>query len=84
MTNKNIKRKMERWVVLYINGDGSDDWQLVRNDYRAYFDSKDEALKFSEKYKFKNKPSYWNPSIWKEELKSVVTESWQKVKEVES
>jgi hypothetical protein len=56
----------ERWVVNYIDGDGHDDWQLMRNSSREFFPDKESAIKFAEKHEFKKKPFYWQPTVHKE------------------
>lgn len=68
----------ERWVVHYIDGDGSDDWQLMMNSHRKVFYSVDEAKAFAIKFILKKKPKYWQPSIWLEIEYEVVSKHWKR------
>jgi hypothetical protein len=69
-----------RWVVHFIDGDGSDDWQLMRNSHREYFFDENSALAFAEKYRFKNKPIYWQPTVHKEIEKTIAVKEWVREK----
>lgn len=68
----------ERWGVSYVDGDGSDEWQLLRNGDRRYFESEAEANAFAEKKRFKGKAFYWQPNVWKEvkRIREWKTEEW--------
>lgn len=68
----------ERWTVHYVDGDGSDDWQLMMNSHRKYFYSESEAKAFAEKHFFKKKPKYWQPEIWREIEYEVVSKHWKR------
>lgn len=57
----------KRWAVTYIDGDGADEWQLMRNSTTDYFEAEKEARDFMQNKRFKNKPFYWQPRIWMEE-----------------
>ena len=56
-----------RWCVSYIDGDGRDDWQLMRNYRMEYFDDEDSANNFAKSKKLNGKQFYWQPDVWKEE-----------------
>lgn len=56
-----------RWAVSFINGDGGDDWQLMRNQETRYFENESEAREFMQTKTFKGKPFYWQPTAWREE-----------------
>lgn len=58
-----------------------DDLDLLRSSgMRAYFDTKEEALQFAEENKFKRKPKYWQPYIWKEKQVEHINYEWIEVK----
>ena len=65
-----------RWVVHYHPKDCADDWDLLRYCQKAYFNSKGDATEFAETHKFKGKPFYWQPHIYKEHEKRVTQYSW--------
>lgn len=68
----------ERWAVHYIDGDGSDDWQLMMNNHTKYFYSLEEAKTFAAKYIFTKKPKYWQPAIWREIEYQVTSNYWKR------
>ena len=53
MTNSDDKG--ERWVVAYTDGNGSDDWQLLRNGMKEYFETEQEARIFAASKRIKGK-----------------------------
>ncbi len=69
----------QRWVVFWIDGDGSDEWQLMFNSERNYFATEAEAIAFAETKKIRNKKEYWQPRVSKQKkiLKTVTTEEWK-------
>lgn len=75
-------RQTFRWVVFYVDGDGSDEWQLVTRSIKKYFTTEGSARDFAKTHVFKKKPHYWQPSIWREEKFVYEIESWR-VSEVE-
>lgn len=69
-----------RWVVNYTHPDCIDDNDLIRSSCRAEFNNEDDAIAFANEHRFKNKPSYWQPVITKEESYEVTTKHWKEVK----
>lgn len=68
-----------QWVVQYIDGDGKDDWQMIKNSHRKYFQSELDAKIFAREHFFPKKPFYWQPSVWKEIEVTYTLTSWERV-----
>ena len=66
-----------RWVVHYTHLDCIDDLDLLRSTSRVEFSNEDEAKEFADKHRFKNRPFYWQPTIYEEESYQVVTTHWR-------